>query len=242
MNLKIKIERFDPAKDKEPYFQQYKVEAEGTDRIVELLVRIKRYQDGSLAFRKSCAHGVCGSDAMRINGTERLACKVLVQDVIKDNPTTLTLQPLKNLPVEKDLMVSQEEFFKRFRSVKPFLINDEKPPSTEWIQEPFQRDIMDDPTKCILCESCYSACPVLSEKNQNFIGPAQIIQAYRFNEDSRDRGFESRLDVINSKDGVWSCENHFLCTKVCPRNIKITKLINLSKKKIKDSSKEKKEY
>lgn len=237
MKIILKIERFNPLEDTKPYFKEYTVEAEKTDRIVELLVRIKRNQDGSLAFRKSCAHGVCGSDAMRINGTERLACKVLVRDVAQKNNETITLQPLRNLPVEKDLMVDQKEFFKRYASVKPFLINDEKKPEKEWHQTPEDREKIDEATRCILCESCYSACPVLQETNPLFLGPAQVVQASRFNDDSRDRGFAERLDILDTPNGIWSCENHFQCTKVCPRGIKVTKLINLLKRKIKKHQK-----
>ena len=233
MKVNLRIERFNPMEDKKPFFQEYTVEAEKTDRIVDLLIDIKRNQDGSLAFRKSCAHGVCGSDAMRINGKERLACKVLVQDVVQNDKKTVIIQPLRNLPVEKDLMVDQREFFKRYTSVKPFLINEEKKPQKEWNQTPIERDKIDDATKCILCESCYSACPVLQKTNPLFLGPAQIVQAQRFNDDNRDRGFAARLDILDTPNGIWPCDNHFQCTKVCPRGIKVTKLINLLKRNIK---------
>jgi len=239
MKVKIKIERFDPRQDSKPYHKTYQVEAIETDRIVELLMKIKREQDGSLAFRKSCAHGVCGSDAMRINGKERLACKVLLKDVIQKEGDMVILEPLKNLPVQKDLMVNQEEFFKRYTSVKPFLINEEKKPEKEWIQTPEQRAKIDDSTKCILCESCYSACPVVQKSNPLFLGPAQIVQAQRFNDDSRDRGFEKRLNCLDTPNGIWPCANHFECTRVCPRGIKVTKLINQQKNRIKKFQQEK---
>jgi len=229
MKVILKIERFDANKNQSPYFQEYSVEAKKSDRIIDLLVVLKRNHDGSLAFRKSCAHGICGSDAMRINGMESLACKVLVQDVAKKKNDTITLQPLKNLPVEKDLMVNQKEFFKRYLSVKPFLISEKQKPEKEWIQNPEERDLFDEAISCILCESCYSACPVLQKINPNFLGPAQVVQAQRFNEDSRDEGFRVRLNILDNSNGVWSCENFFQCPKVCPRGIKITKLINISK-------------
>jgi len=232
MKVQFRIERFDPEQDKKSHFKEYTVDGRKTDRVLDLLMKIKRNQDGTLALRMSCAHGVCGSDAMLINGTERLACKTLVQDVIAEGGGVITVQPLRNLPVQKDLMVDQEEFFKRYRSVKPFLINDEEPPGREWIQSQEERKVIDDATKCILCEACYSACPVLQEKNPNFIGPAQIVQAQRFNDDSRDRGFEQRLEVLDVPNGVWPCENHFQCTRVCPRGIKVTKLINQTKRSI----------
>lgn len=241
MKVKIKIERFDPELDSEPRYKIYQVEAKKTDRIVELLMKIKREQDGSLAFRKSCVHGVCGSDAMRINGRERLACKVLVKDVFQNEGDMIILEPLRNLAVEKDLMVNQEEFFRRYASVKPFLINEEKKPEKERIQTPEQRAIIDEGTKCILCESCYSACPVVQKINPRFLGPAQIVQAQRFNHDSRDRGFEERLNILNNPDGIWPCENHFECTRVCPRGIKVTKLINQQKRQIQQFFQQKKE-
>jgi succinate dehydrogenase / fumarate reductase iron-sulfur subunit len=129
-------------------------------------------------------------------------------------------------------MVDQAEFFKRYRSVKPFFIQNEQPPEREWLQSSEERKPIDDATKCILCASCYSACPVLGEKNPAFLGPAQIVQAQRFNDDSRDSGFEQRLEILDAPDGVWACENHFQCTKVCPRGIKVTKLINQTKRSI----------
>ena len=238
MKVRVKIQRFDPEQDKKPYFREYTVSGKKTDRVLDLLMRIKRHQDGSLALRTSCAHGVCGSDAMRINGTERLACKTLVQDVVDEDGGGITVEPLQNLSVQKDLMVDQEEFFNRYRSVKPFLINDEPPPEREWLQSQEERKPIDDATKCILCASCYSACPVLRNKNPGFLGPAQIVQAQRFNDDSRDRGFEQRLETLDTPDGVWSCENHFQCTRVCPRGIKVTKLINQTKRSIEKFHKE----
>jgi succinate dehydrogenase / fumarate reductase iron-sulfur subunit len=233
MKVLLRIERFDPSSDQKPYFQEYRLEAEPMDRVLDLLINVKRFQDGSIAFRKSCAHGVCGSDAMRINGIERLACKTLVQDVVKKTGDRITLQPLRGLPVERDLMVRQERFFEKYRWVKPYLINEEAVREKERIQSPEQRHRIDDATKCILCEACYSACPVLQEKNPGFLGPAAIVQASRFLDDSRDRGFEIRLQTLDTPDGVWPCENHFKCTQVCPRGIKVTKLINLTKQKIK---------
>lgn len=234
MTVTVKIQRFNPESDTEPRMQEFSVEASENDRILDLLIHIKRFTDGSLGFRKSCAHGVCGSDAMRINGLERLACKTLVKDVIENEGDGITIQPLKNLSVQRDLMVDQAEFFNRYRSVKPFLINDEPPPQLERIQYPDERKKFDDATKCILCAACFSACPVIQEKNPLFLGPAQVVQASRFLDDSRDRGFEARLEVLDSPNGVWPCENHFKCTEACPRGIKVTKLINLTKKRIKE--------
>jgi succinate dehydrogenase / fumarate reductase iron-sulfur subunit len=136
------------------------------------------------------------------------------------------------MPVQKDLMVDQEAFFEKFRSVKPYLINDEASGGKERPQSPAERERFDDATNCILCAACYSSCPVIRERNPRFLGPAAIVNAARFIFDSRDRGFSARLAVIDHPDGVWPCENHFNCTKVCPRSIKVTKTINTTKREI----------
>jgi succinate dehydrogenase / fumarate reductase iron-sulfur subunit len=231
MEVTLKIKRFDPGSDKESVFEQYKLDVEPTDRVLDALMRIKRFKDGTLAFRKSCAHGVCGSDAMRINGKERLACKSLIQDVVSADNATIRLEPLRGFPVEKDLMVNQQTFFEKFRAVKPFLINEEPVEAKERIQSPEQRKAFDDATNCILCSACFSACPVMEPK-PDFLGPAAIVQAARFLDDSRDQGFEDRLPVLDAPNGVWPCENHFECTRNCPRGIKITKRINQTKRRI----------
>ena len=232
MKITLQIQRYNPETDKQPTFKDYPVEVEPTDRILDALMQVKNYQDGTLALRRSCAHGVCGSDAMIINGRERLACKTLVQDVADADGVVVKIEPLKHLPLLRDLMVQQDEFFARWRKVKPFLINDQEVAEKERMQSLEERAVFDDPTKCILCASCYSACPILDGKNPAFIGPAAIAQAARFLFDSRDRGFAERLPVLDHSDGVWACENHFECTRVCPRGIKITKNINLSKRRI----------
>jgi succinate dehydrogenase / fumarate reductase iron-sulfur subunit len=194
-------------------------------------VKIKNFQDPTLAFRKSCAHGVCGSDAMRINGKEKLACKTLVQDVAEKDDATIRIEPLRGFPIERDLIVSQSAFFEKYQSIQPFLINDEPVKEKERIQSPEERRAFDDVTSCILCCACFSACPVL-ENNPEFLGPAISAQASRFLDDSRDKGFEQRLPRLDSPNGVWPCANHFECTRVCPRGIKITKRINETKRKI----------
>jgi succinate dehydrogenase / fumarate reductase iron-sulfur subunit len=232
VKITLQIQRYNPEADGKPHFKDYPVVVEPTDRILDALMQVKNYQDGTLAFRKSCAHGVCGSDAMIINGQERLACKTLVKDVAEAEGTVVKIEPLKHLSLLRDLMVEQDEFFARWRKVKPFLINEQRVAEKERVQSPEERAVFDDPTKCILCGSCYSACPVLDGKNTAFIGPAAIAQAARFIFDSRDRGFAERLEVLDSPNGVWACENHFQCTRVCPRGIKVTKNINLTKRRI----------
>ena len=231
MKVVLEVKRYNPESDGNPYFESYEVDVEPEDRVLDALMGIKRGKDRTLAFRRSCAHGVCGSDAMRINGREALACKTLVQDVAEAEGAVIKLEPLRHLEVERDLMVRQASFFEKFEKVQPFLIPADKTGTGEYIQSPEDRELIDDATKCILCQSCVSACPVM-DTNQSFIGPAAIVQAARFIFDTRDAGFEERLEVLDHPDGVWSCENHFECTRVCPRGIKVTKLINLTKRKI----------
>lgn len=231
MKIILKILRFNSEIDEKPQYQNYTVEVEPTDRLLDALINIKRFQDGTLAFRKSCAHGVCGSDAMRINGKEALACKTLVQDVVETEGATVVVEPLRYFPVQRDLIVDQATFFEKYKSIKPYLINDEPVLEKERLQSQEERMVFDDTTNCILCSACFSACPV-PEENPDFLGPAAIAQAYRFLADSRDKGFEERLSSLDSPDGIWPCQNHFQCTQACPRWIKITKRINQTKKMI----------
>lgn len=229
--LTLRIRRFNPEVDKEAYYQDFAVSAEPTDRLLDVLIHIKRHADGSLGFRKSCAHGVCGSDAMRINGEDRLACKTLVRDVADADGGPVTVEPLRYFPVQRDLIVDQTGFLEKYKSIRPYLINDTPVSEKERIQSPEARQAFDDPTNCILCSACFSACPI-PETNPDFLGPAAIVQAARFNKDSRDQGFEERLPVLNDPNGVWPCQNHFACTRACPRGIKVTRLINETKRAI----------
>ena len=232
MDITLRIKRFDPSTDREPYYREYRLSVEPTDRVLDALMYVKDYMDGTLGFRKSCGHGVCGSDAMRIAGKERLACKTLIRDVVSHEGEMITIEPLRHLPVQKDLMVEQDAFFKNYRAVKPFFISDTPAPeNAERLQSPAERVSFDDTTNCILCAACFSACPKM-DINPKFIGPAAIVNAARFVFDSRDTGLPDRLDVLDHPDGVWSCDNYFECTKVCPRDIKVTKDINLTKRRI----------
>jgi succinate dehydrogenase / fumarate reductase iron-sulfur subunit len=228
MDVKVKILRFNPETDKRPHYQTFRVEAEPTDRVLDLLEKIKGYQDGSLAFRRSCAHGICGSDAMRINGLNRLACKTLVKDVGKG---TITVEPLLGLPLIKDLIVDMEPFFEHYESVLPYLINDEPPPLKERLQSPEERERFDDTTKCILCAACTTSCPSFWS-NDRYVGPAAIVNAHRFIFDSRDRAAAERLRILSDQFGVYRCHTIFNCTLACPREIQITKAIGEVKKAI----------
>ncbi len=234
MTVHLDIQRFNPETDRESHVKRYTLDVEPTDRVLDALTTINRNIDGTLTFRRSCAHGVCGSDAMIINGKEALACKTLIQDVAESDGATIRIEPARHMEVQRDLMVKQDTFFGNYRAVKPYFIPDEtKPaPEKEYVQSIDERSVFDDPTKCILCGACYSACPVI-DRNPNFIGPAAIVQAARFVFDSREKGLEARLDILDRPDGVWACENHFECTRVCPRDIKVTKMINFTKREIK---------
>ncbi|PFG42507.1 succinate dehydrogenase / fumarate reductase iron-sulfur subunit [Isoptericola jiangsuensis] len=218
----LRIRRFNPEISDEATWEEHTVTAHGTDRILDALHKIKWEIDGSLTFRRSCAHGVCGSDAMRINGRNRLACKTLLKDVNPDKP--ITVEPIKGLPVVKDLVVDMEPFFASYREIMPFLITNGNEPSREHIQSQADRDRFDDTTKCILCAACTSSCPVFWTDGQYF-GPAAIVNAHRFIFDSRDEGATQRLEILNDKEGVWRCRTTFNCTEACPRGIEVTKAI-----------------
>jgi len=223
----FRIKRFDPDADVKPHFEEYVVDLEPTDRVLDGLNEIKWHQDGTLTYRRSCAHGVCGSDAMRINGVNRLACKVLLRDLLPkkaNKQLTITIEPIRGLPVHKDLVVDMEPFFDAYRAVKPFLITSGNPPTRERIQSATDRARYDDTTKCILCACCTTSCPVYWSEGSYF-GPAAIVNAHRFIFDSRDEAAAERLDILNEVDGVWRCRTTFNCTESCPRGIQVTQAI-----------------
>jgi succinate dehydrogenase / fumarate reductase iron-sulfur subunit len=201
----------------------------GTDRVLDALHKIKWEHDGTLTFRRSCAHGVCGSDAMRINGRNRLACKTLLKDLNIAKP--ITIEPIKGLPVLKDLVVDMEPFFDAYREVMPFLVTTGVEPTRERLQSASERARFDDTTKCILCASCTSSCPVFWTDGQYF-GPAAIVNAHRWIFDSRDAGAAQRLEILNDREGVWRCRTTFNCTDACPRGIEVTKAIQEVKRAI----------
>ncbi len=220
-DVTIRVRRFNPEVSEESTWQDFHVTMFGTDRVLDALHKIKWEHDGSLTFRRSCAHGVCGSDAMRINGRNRLACKTLIKDLNINEP--ITVEPIKGLEVEKDLVVDMNPFYQAYRDIKPFLIANDKP-EKERLQSAEQRARFDDTTKCILCAACTTSCPVFWTDGQYF-GPAAIVNAHRFIFDSRDEGAEVRLDILNDKEGVWRCRTTFNCTEACPRGIQVTRAV-----------------
>ncbi len=230
MEIRFRIFRFDPEADKEPYYRTYSLTAAPRERILDCLNRIKWEQDGTLGFRMSCAHGVCGSDGMRINGVCALACQKLVGDYAGSEE--ITLEPLPFFQVRKDLIVDIDDFLAGIDAMRPYLIHGGELPEHEMLQTQQDHKKVEDAIRCILCACCTGACPVMSE-NPDYVGPAAIVSAYRYLYDTRDDQFAGRLEKLNEPDGVWPCVNHYECTRVCPKNIPITKSINFIKREIK---------
>jgi succinate dehydrogenase / fumarate reductase iron-sulfur subunit len=222
MQVDLRILRYDPERDGKPHWEAYTVEARPIERVLDLLHKVKYEQDGTLTFRRSCAHGVCGSDAMLINGRNRLACRIRVDQLGKGR---ITVAPLPGLPVVKDLVVDMDGFFEKYKSAMPYFVADSTPPpERERRQSPEDRARYDDTTKCILCAACTSSCPSFWAQ-PSYVGPAAIVNAHRFIFDSRDEAAEERLEILADKDGVWRCRTIFNCTDACPRGIRITQAI-----------------
>lgn len=220
MKVTFKIRRYNAEKGEKSYWQSYDVDVEPTDRVVDGLNQIKWFMDGTLAFRRSCVHGICGSDAMIINGKNRLACKVLVKNL--KHP--ILLEPLRGFRVIRDLVVDMEPFFDKYRAIRPYFVNNDPPPPKERLQSPEEREKFDDTTKCILCAACTTSCPSFWA-NGDFFGPASIVQAHRFIFDSRDQATLERLKILGGKIGIWRCRTVFNCVEACPREIDVTRSI-----------------
>lgn len=220
MKVTFQILRFNPERDRKPHWETYAVEAEETDRVLDGLNTIRWTQDGTLALRRSCQHGICGSDVVRINGVNRLACKMLIRDVAQP----IRVEPMMGYRVIKDLVVDMEPFFRQYRSVLPYLITHGPDPQKERLQSPEDRERFEDTTKCILCAACTTSCPSFWS-DPEFVGPAAIVQAHRFIFDSRDEGSDARLARLAGRHGVWRCHTIFNCTQACPRDIQVTKAI-----------------
>ena len=224
----FKIYRFDPKTDKVHRFQEYQIEVKPVDKILDCLNRIRWNLDPSLAYRMSCAHGVCGSDAMRINGVCALACQRLIQDY-SDDP--IILEPLPHFPVLKDLLVDFTSFFDKYRAVWPYLMNKLPHPERERLQTPEERASFDEAIRCILCGCCTGECPVLDD-NQEFLGPAALLRAFRYLFDSRDTEDLQRMEALDNDNAIWGCKPHGKCTQVCPKDIKVTQSLARVKKRI----------
>jgi succinate dehydrogenase / fumarate reductase iron-sulfur subunit len=235
MKCHFKIFRFDPDKDEKPYYQDFILDVRPADRILDCLNRIRWEQDATLAYRMSCAHGVCGSDGMRINSVCALACQRLVKDY---EAAEFLIEPLPVFKVVKDLVVDLGPFFEKYRAIKPYLLNEPSPPEKERLQDKRAREEFDVAIRCILCACCSAACPI-SSRNETYLGPAALLRAFRYLFDSRDRGEMERIQIMDNEDGIWGCKTLWKCTEVCPKEIPVTQCLSRIKKKIYDMKKAK---
>ncbi|CAJ0700398.1 succinate dehydrogenase/fumarate reductase iron-sulfur subunit [Ralstonia holmesii] len=218
----FEVYRYDPDSDVQPYMQAFDVELKPDERmLLDVLIRLKA-QDQTLSFRRSCREGVCGSDAMNINGKNGLACTTNLNEL----PRHIVLRPLPGLPVIRDLIVDMTDFFKQYHSIKPYLINDTAPPERERLQSPQERDQLDGLYECILCACCSSACPSYWWNPDKYVGPAGLLQAYRFLLDSRDEATAARLDNLNDPYRLFRCRTIMNCTNVCPKGLNPAKAIS----------------
>ena len=218
----FQIYRYDPDKDAKPYMQTIEVELDGSERmLLDALMKLKA-QDPTIAFRRSCREGVCGSDAMNVNGKNRLACITKLAEL----PDHVTIRPLPGLPVIRDLIVDMTQFFKQYHSIKPYVINPEAPPERERLQSPKDREELDGLYECILCACCSTSCPSWWWNPDKFVGPAGLLQAYRFIADTRDQATAERLDNLEDPYRLFRCHTIMNCVDVCPKNLNPTKAIN----------------
>ncbi len=213
--MKFIIERFDPDQDQKPYFKEYDIELEPSDRmLLDALIRIKSIDD-TLALRRSCREGICGSDAMNINGKNGLACITKIADLKEP----VKLRPLPGLPIIRDLIVDMTQFFKQYNSIKPFVINHDPPPEKERLQSPEERLELDGLYECILCACCSASCPSFWWNPDKFVGPAGLLAAYRFIADSRDQAVNERLDNLEDPYRLFRCHTIMNCVDVCPKGL-----------------------
>lgn len=231
MDVQLKILRYNPEKDTQPYFQDFTVKGVSNDwRLLDVLQEIKWQQDGTLTYRYSCAHGICGSDGMKVNGKNRLACSLLLKDI--NTKKTIVVEPLPSLPIIKDLVVDMTSFFSKYQVVKPYLINNTPPPqNSERLQSNEDAEKLFESAKCILCACCTTSCPS-TWTNENYLGPAAMLKAYRFVYDTRDDAADERLDILDTPDGIWRCHTIFNCIEACPKEINITWHLSQLKKRI----------
>jgi succinate dehydrogenase / fumarate reductase iron-sulfur subunit len=221
-NVTFEVFRYDPEKDKNPYYNTYKVELRKPGMLIlEGLNQIKWEMDSTLSFRRSCREGVCGSDGVNINGTNMLCCITKIEDLDSDH---LIIQPLTGLPVIRDLVVDLDDFFEKFITVKPYLIRKSPNPDKEIYQSPEDRKKLDGLYECIMCACCSSACPSYWA-DKDYLGPSALLRAYRYLVDSRDEGSEDRLPILNDKHGVWRCHTIYNCVEACPKELNPTKAI-----------------
>ncbi|MES2766526.1 MAG: succinate dehydrogenase iron-sulfur subunit [Bacteroidota bacterium] len=232
MQATFRILRYNPEADSAPQYKDYTLtDLAPTDRVLDVLHRIKWEIDGTLTFRRSCAHGMCGSDGLKINGKNTLACSTLLQDL--NMKKTVVIDPLPFLPIVKDLVVDMTDFFKKYELIKPYLLPKEGPPSDgkEYRQSPEDSELLMESTKCIMCACCSTSCPSLWS-NERYLGPAAMLKAWRFIFDSRDGSGEERMNIVDSEDGVWRCHTIFNCVEACPKEINITDHLSSLKRRL----------
>lgn len=219
--MQFKIYRYNPETDEQPYMRNYELDIEAGDMMLLDALLLIREQDDSLSLRKSCREGVCGSDAMNINGRNGLACITQLSSLKQP----IELRPLPGLPVIRDLIVDMTQFFKQYHSIKPYLVNNDPPPETERLQSPAQRAELDGLYECILCACCTTACPSFWWNPDKFVGPAGLLQAYRFIVDSRDQATSERLDNLEDPYRLFRCHTIMNCVDVCPKGLNPTAAI-----------------
>jgi len=219
---RFRIYRYDPEQDRKPHMQDVEVRLHAHDKmLLDALMRVKADVDDSLSFRRSCREGVCGSDAMNINGRNGLACITNLRELKQP----IVLRPLPGLPVVRDLIVDMTDFFNQYHSIKPYLINHSAPPEKERLQSPLQRDELDGLYECILCACCSTSCPSFWWNPDKFVGPAGLLQAYRFIADSRDQAGTERLDNLMDPYRLFRCHTIMNCVDVCPKGLNPTRAI-----------------
>ena len=224
----FEIYRYDPDTDAKPYMETFEIELEGTERmLLDALMKLKKMDD-SISFRRSCREGVCGSDAMNINGKNGLACLTNMQTL----PQKITLRPLPGLPVVRDLIVDMSQFFKQYHSIKPYIVNETVAPEKERLQSQEDRDELNGLYECILCACCSTSCPSFWWNPDKFVGPAGLLAAYRFVADSRDQDTESRLDNLEDPYRLFRCHTIMNCVDVCPKGLNPTRAIGKLKEKL----------
>lgn len=222
--LKVSVYRYNPETDSAPYMKDYEVDTQGKDLMVLDVLALIKEQDSTMAYRRSCREGVCGSDGMNINGKNGLACITPLSEVMKPNKP-LVIRPLPGLPVIRDLVVDMAQFYEQYEKIKPFLINDTPPPAIERLQSPEDRDKLDGLYECILCACCSTSCPSFWWNPDKFVGPAGLLQAYRFLADSRDTATQERLSELDDPFSVFRCRGIMNCVSVCPKGLNPTRAI-----------------
>jgi succinate dehydrogenase / fumarate reductase iron-sulfur subunit len=223
---KLRVFRYDPDQDAEPRYDCYEIPAREGLTVLEALFYILEHVDPSLAFRYACRGAVCGSCAMYINGSYKLACGTQVSSY---KGKEIVINPLPHLQVVKDLVVDMAPFFAKYEAIRPYLINNTPPPEKEWPQSPRERKRIDEMIDCILCACCYSSCPSVW-MDPEYKGPAALLKANRFNVDTRDRGAGDRMPVLDDEDGLWRCHTIFNCVEACPKDINVTSAIQTAKR------------